>query len=160
MISIIALLSSVVLASLQSARSKARDQSTISGALQLRNAVEIYKTKNGYYPHQAPGVSTGADYYQYYTNPPTTPTFSHPIGGFDLASILVPGYIANIPSTNGQMIGYMSSGSMVKFGCTGNISDYPQYVIVFTLENPTDKFNLLNNSMAGPTPGLYCITVQ
>ena len=49
-ISIIGLLSSVVLASLNSARSKARDTQRIAGIKQIRTALEFYYDKYGYYP--------------------------------------------------------------------------------------------------------------
>ncbi len=49
-ISIIALLSSVVLASLNAARSKARDSERLADARQLRNAVELYRNDSGSYP--------------------------------------------------------------------------------------------------------------
>jgi type II secretion system protein G len=49
-ISIIGLLSSVVLSSLTSARAKARDSSRIASLVQVRNALEIYRTDFGTYP--------------------------------------------------------------------------------------------------------------
>ena len=49
-ISIIGLLSSVVLASLNTARAKSRDARRISDIRQIRNALELYKDSTGYYP--------------------------------------------------------------------------------------------------------------
>ena len=49
-ISIIALLSSVVLASLNAARMKARDSLRISNLRQIRLALELFYDANGYYP--------------------------------------------------------------------------------------------------------------
>ncbi len=49
-IAIIGLLSSVVLASLSSARAKARDAQRLSGIKQMQLALELYYDKNGYYP--------------------------------------------------------------------------------------------------------------
>lgn len=49
-ISIIGMLSSVVLASLNSARAKARDASRIAQLGQMRTALELYYLDNGYYP--------------------------------------------------------------------------------------------------------------
>lgn len=49
-VSIIALLSSVVLASLSAARSKARDAKRISDIRQIRNALELYRNDYGSYP--------------------------------------------------------------------------------------------------------------
>ncbi len=49
-IAIIGLLSSVVLVSLNSARSKGRDSSRIQGLVQVRSALELYRAANGSYP--------------------------------------------------------------------------------------------------------------
>jgi prepilin-type N-terminal cleavage/methylation domain-containing protein len=51
-ISIISLLSSVVLASVASAREKARDAVTVQNIKQLTLAIEQYKDDNGFYPGQ------------------------------------------------------------------------------------------------------------
>lgn len=50
-ISIIGVLSSVVLASLNSARSKARDASRLTALRSIRTALEFYYDKYGYYPY-------------------------------------------------------------------------------------------------------------
>lgn len=50
-ISIIGLLSSVVLAALNSARAKARDNNRKQSIIQLRNALELYRSENGNYPN-------------------------------------------------------------------------------------------------------------
>lgn len=52
-ISIIGLLSSVVLASLNSARAKARDVRRISDVRQIQTALAIYRENHGYYPNCA-----------------------------------------------------------------------------------------------------------
>src|SRR3989344_3863695 len=49
-ISIISLLSSVILASLNSARGKAHDAARRQGLVQMRNALELYRVENGRYP--------------------------------------------------------------------------------------------------------------
>lgn len=49
-IAIIGILSSVVLASLNSARLKARDVKRIQDVRQLKIALELYYTENGFYP--------------------------------------------------------------------------------------------------------------
>ena len=51
-ISIIGLLSSIVIASLQSAKQKAQAASIVEGMNQLKNAFEIYKTDTGHYPNE------------------------------------------------------------------------------------------------------------
>jgi prepilin-type N-terminal cleavage/methylation domain-containing protein len=49
-IAIIGILSSVVLASLNSARSKARDAQRIAGVKEIQKALEMYYNEKGYYP--------------------------------------------------------------------------------------------------------------
>lgn len=56
-ISIISLLSSVVLASLNQARIKARDSQRISQLLEINKAIQLYISDNGY----APGTGGGCD---------------------------------------------------------------------------------------------------
>lgn len=49
-IAIISLLSSIVIGSLNQARAKSRDSKRVQDLVQLRNALELYKSANGYYP--------------------------------------------------------------------------------------------------------------
>lgn len=49
-ISIVALLSSIVIASIGSGRAKARDAKRAGDLIQLRNALELYRQDNGAYP--------------------------------------------------------------------------------------------------------------
>jgi len=54
-ISIISLLSTVVLSSLDNARAKARDIERIQSLVQMRTALESYKADNGFYPIEGDG---------------------------------------------------------------------------------------------------------
>jgi prepilin-type N-terminal cleavage/methylation domain-containing protein len=54
-IAIIGLLASTVLASLSNARAEARDSVRLSQAREIMKALELYRTKNGYYPCSGPG---------------------------------------------------------------------------------------------------------
>jgi len=56
-IAIIGTLSSVVLASLNTAREKARDVQRLSDLRQLQIAMELYHDDNGYYPREATGAN-------------------------------------------------------------------------------------------------------
>lgn len=58
-ISIISLLSSIVLASLNTARSKARDAQRQSDLAQIQNALELYYDKYGYYPSPQGAANDG-----------------------------------------------------------------------------------------------------
>lgn len=60
-IAIIGILSSVVLASLNSARQKARDARRISDAKNIQLALELYADSNGAYPTQAQGIQALVD---------------------------------------------------------------------------------------------------
>ena len=82
-IAIIGLLSSIVLASLNSARAKGRDALRISNVQSLKLALELYYDTNGSYPKQG-STDNGYDM----LSPTATPT---------LISSLTPNYIATIP---------------------------------------------------------------
>jgi type II secretion system protein G len=76
-ISIISLLSSVVLSSLNSARSRARDTQRMANIRSLQTALELYFDANGKYPTSAdlafPGVLTAALTPAYISKIPTDP---------------------------------------------------------------------------------------
>jgi len=57
-ISIIALLSSIVLAALNDARAKARDSRRIQDLKQVQNALELFRADYGKYPYKYTSVST------------------------------------------------------------------------------------------------------
>jgi len=67
-VSIISLLASIILASLRTARQKATDSTFTSLVVQIRNAMELYRSDNGYYPGQEPANGNAA-----IPNPPFTP---------------------------------------------------------------------------------------
>ena len=58
-IAIIGLLSSIVMASLNSARKKARDSRRIADLKQLQIALEMYYSDKGYYPHNGSNTYAG-----------------------------------------------------------------------------------------------------
>ncbi len=64
-ISIIGILSSVVLASLNSARAKARDTKRLSDLREVQKALETYYSDNGKYPY-SPGWRGNCSYYGSY----------------------------------------------------------------------------------------------
>lgn len=76
-VSIIGLLTSVVLASLNSARVKARDARRISDMTQLSRALELYYHANGQYPPSPTGtqvINMAVDLAPYISPIPTDPT--------------------------------------------------------------------------------------
>src|SRR3989344_4702360 len=93
-ISIIGLLSSVILASLNSARAKARDSQRVQSIHQVQTALELYYDDNGFYPLTSSGAITF---------PTTTPLDV-------LTSALTPSYISKIPaSPSGTAYSYFAS---------------------------------------------------
>lgn len=125
-ISIIGLLSSVVLTSINSARIRSRDSERVQSLVQLRNALELYKADNGSYPVtddiETPGVIDGLrncvdirspsgiiddttmDGVGMYYNSVSPETF---------IPNLTPKYIATLPknTVSGMCYGYRSNGS-------------------------------------------------
>lgn len=88
-IAIIGILSSVVLSSLGSARSKARDARRVSELRQLRNAIELYAASTGQYP------ATG-----HYSSRPDTCGYTQFAGqGFDtvFAPLISAGLYSTLP---------------------------------------------------------------
>ena len=114
-IAIIGLLSSVVLASLTTARDKARDASRIAAFNGIRNALELYKTTNGIYPQTfLPGNSPDYNY----TGPlwgEGTCVSCAPYTGTNIIPGLVPKYLPLLPNdpraTNSYEYFYSSDGN-------------------------------------------------
>ncbi len=125
-ISIISLLSSFVLVAVNSARAKSRDAVRYQAAKQIKNALELYYTNNGYYP------LCGADIHCDTT------------GAFTALSMLavVPTYISSIKNDplNTSGYGYYYGRGYIKtgtnsFATTGNATDY---IFGMRLENGSD----------------------
>ena len=87
-IAIIGVLSSVVLASLNSARQKARDAQRVSNLIEIRTALEMYYSDNGSYPNSG-GTTWGRTECSLY---------SDPLAANDVIPGLVPTYISSFPS--------------------------------------------------------------
>lgn len=87
-IAIIGILSSVVLASLNSARQKARDAQRVSNLTEVRTALEMYYSDNGAYPDS--GVATWGR--------TECTLYSDPLAAKDVIPGLVPKYIGSFPS--------------------------------------------------------------
>jgi prepilin-type N-terminal cleavage/methylation domain-containing protein len=88
-ISIIGLLSSVVLASVNAARSKARDASRVQALVQLRNSLELYYSKHGSYP------VTGTSIYQ--SDLDTQNYFNGTNSGNWIPGLVADGVISSLP---------------------------------------------------------------
>ncbi|MBK5215561.1 MAG: prepilin-type N-terminal cleavage/methylation domain-containing protein [Candidatus Pacebacteria bacterium] len=88
-IAIIGILSSVVLASLNTARSKARDTQRTASIKQVQNALEMYYSDNGFYPSSAdvifPGILDTALKPTYISSLPTDPNSTTPYRYYNAA---------------------------------------------------------------------------
>ena len=84
-VAIISLLSSVVMASLRVARSKARDSRRLSDMRQIQIALELYLDDNGQYPTGDSGACNGWD------------SSLDPAGSPAFISLLAPNYINPVP---------------------------------------------------------------
>ena len=100
-IAIIGLLSSVVLASLNTARAKGRDAVRLSELTQLQTAVETYYVDHGYYPQSCAGAWAWGG---------ASSAFSSCVTNYITA--ITPSYIGSLPldpGTNGYGYLYMSN---------------------------------------------------
>ena len=116
-IAIIGLLASVVLISLNSARTKARDTKRKADVAQLQKALELYYDANGQYPQMGWNFSYDG----------TWATLQTALAPFISKLPQDPKQNSTAPYSGGLSYGYYSNGS---YGCTGN-----WYMLVYTLEN-------------------------
>ncbi|HEY0979793.1 MAG TPA: prepilin-type N-terminal cleavage/methylation domain-containing protein [Candidatus Paceibacterota bacterium] len=132
-IAVIGILSSVVLASLNSARVKGRDTKRKSDLHEMRNALELYYSTNGTYP-----VSTNSNWHL--SCEAAWNTSSNP-----LYTALVPTYISrlpvdpvNAPCANGPWSGPGSAASPVQQYNYAYASNGSVYDFLGALENQSD----------------------
>jgi prepilin-type N-terminal cleavage/methylation domain-containing protein len=135
-IAIIGILSSIVLVSLNSARSKARDVKRIAEIKQLMTALELYYDSNGHFPISSGGCGASSPNGSW-CNSVQSLSGGHWIRDNGVANVLSPfmasepidpkqGSSPNWTPLNGGTIFYFASG----YGGSGQ-----WYMIVFGLEN-------------------------
>lgn len=139
-IAIIGILASVVLASLNSAREKARDASRAAQVQEFAKALEIYFLDNGSYPCSQSGCSSSG----------VTNLRNSSGPGAELVS---GGYISTIPEdpVYSSSVSCNGSGSGYCYCSTGGDS----YVLTVNTENDnggSDRCHILH----GPSAGNYC----
>jgi prepilin-type N-terminal cleavage/methylation domain-containing protein len=162
-ISIISLLSTIVLASLNTAREKAKDSATLQNIKQLKLAMELYNNDNGFYPGQDGSLTSCYGEYCAYS----LDSFS------DIENALSP-YLSNIKFINNSFVdigGYDSyylfdieawAGPSGEYSCDGT-ETYTEYVFGFPKYDKAGReINLpfpkdINGSFYGPD--YYCIGV-
>jgi general secretion pathway protein G len=129
-IAIIGVLSSVVLASLNTARMKARDTSRISQLAQIRTALELYYLDNGSYPPSECGHDCNGYRYSYNATSWNT-----------LAGQLAP-YMGQLPvdPVNTGCAPWGANCFSYAYGNVGNSSVAPQYDLTAQLEDPNSAY--------------------
>lgn len=133
-IAIIGMLSSVVLASLNSARTRSRDARRVQDLTQIRNAIELYADTNKHYPNSN-GAWTSFDSPSYSPNPIITPNAAN------LTAALQP-YLSGTP---GDPRNLGADSGYLYFGDNNNYC----ILIYRTVEN-------LNNVSAQLIPATRC----
>lgn len=128
-VAIIGILSSVVLASLNTARAKGRDAKRLSEIHQLQNALELYYNDNGYYPVFCGGSSYSS------------------IPGPGWSTLLSSSYIGSMPIDPSNAVGSYGYYYCVQYKPNGNCSytNVPgvstNYILATRLENSSATSN-------------------
>lgn len=129
-IAIIGLLSSVVLASLNTARSKGADAALVSSMLEIQKAVELYNDANNHYPNTS-GAWTSFDSPTYSPNPIVSPAAAN------LTTALAP-YIHKVTDSQTTVLGgdsgylYFSGGDdycILVYRIPRNMNDFKPSLI-------------------------------
>lgn len=153
-IAIIGILSSVVLASLNSARLKARDAQRLSEVRQLQTALELYYNENGHYPISAGCGGSGT--LSGWCNSIQTKVGDHWIEDNGTENVLAPfiskdpvdpkqgTVVTDLQTDGGSSISYFSAG----YGGPGK-----WYMIVFGLENHSNKIQDQDGVTTCDVPG-------
>lgn len=130
-IAIIGILSSVVLASLSTARAKSRDARRISDLGQIQLALELYFDANSSYPFNGAGLQSWT-------------SASAPVGGVGSTS---PAYIPKVPSdpTVGANYYYCPMAAKGAATCSGTSGTVLSYVLGSNLER-TDNAALTTDA--------------
>ena len=147
-IAIIGILSSIVLASLNSARQKGRDARRVSDLKQLQLALELYYDANpsaGYPAQQAAGA------------PPKDTIFRA-----SLLDVITPNYISNLPDDPGTgLYGYAGGGTTYTLGA---ILEQAGQTAALSNDNDTAQVITINggatdcDDLAGlDTEVVYCV---
>lgn len=153
-ISIIGLLASVVLVSLNSARAKARDTKRKADLKQLTTAFELYYNDKNSYPPGAQAANRS-----YCTNFVAAP--GSPGEGYSLQELMVPTYIAKIPSDpkypNNTYVPY--SQCLVYFADQATTGS-TRYRLYATLENPTAQDLATMNASDSTDAGFMALGIN
>jgi len=157
-ISIIALLSSVIISSIQDARTKARSKALYESARQLVNALELY---NGDHDNTYPGENDGGLYYIYGNG--NTDYFTKDYNGdTNLDELLSPYFNLNSITDNLKLPYdefYYYPTTRSEEWCEGEKGKPHRYIIAYTRADPND--NYIPNYVYNDTPysSYSCISI-
>ena len=144
-VAIIGVLASVVLASLNGARSRARDSQRITSLRNLQTALELYHVDNGSYPTKNPDAACSSSW--------------------SALSSLVEDYISELPvdpinrnNVDGKNFcyNYVSSSSPSGWYCDGRRRTDYEYAFVFSLESENTTIPQIT-SLGNPDYFTHCI---
>ena len=130
-IAIIGILASIVVASLNSARMKARDTRRIADLRQIQIALELYYDANGYYPPLGCGWDCNGYRYSYNDNSWNA-----------LATALAP-YISSLPKdplNSGGCPPWNANCFTYAYGNVGRNTQRVQYDLTAQLEDPNSQY--------------------
>ena len=149
-VSIIAILSTVVLASLNSARDKAQSNKLQQETVQIRNALELYKNEYGTYP----GVN--GDYYYGWASGDghsMNTAFPNLARFINLSSMLIgqTGIFTYLPPNSNHFYG----SGYLNHNCGGVVPPQGSYMLIFA--PPASPLNLEFYGWDGVTTNSYCL---
>lgn len=151
-IAIIGLLSSVVTASLSTARGKAQNTKTVSGVLSYKNALELYYVDNGHYPQTTVDEKFclgGSDCVLAGVTKNNSPELYNPI---DPAVGLSP-YFPGFPAVNDAVVKISNSEYKGAFySCNNDVCDKPN---IYWAENGTTCSRGVMDSTDGTN--VFCV---
>lgn len=156
MISIIAFLSSVVLASLNSAREKAQATEYRQSVQQFIIALELYKNTNDQYPGEEIAKAYPSGYkFQYFSDNTSSSYTVEPTNAtFNLSTALAP-YIKTLPKPykSGISFEYRQAGPVggptTIYRCAGDTS-IPPFVILTSSTLGFEDWRTMEYGMGGP----------
>ncbi len=134
-IAIIGILSSVVLASVNSARMKARDAKRIADLKQIQTALEFYYDANGYYPPSQCGWDCNGYNYSYDSS------------SWDAFGTALAPYIRTLPKdpTNSNCAPWNANCYAYTYGNVGRNTQRAQYDLTAQMEDPNSKYRCSAN---------------
>lgn len=147
-IAIIGLLSSVVLASLNTARAKARDAARISDIRQIQTAIQEYVTDVGHYPN-AEGTWTSFDSVRYSPHPIYNPNAAN------LSAALAP-YIQGVHDS--LKLPASDAGYLYTSNGTAAVAPTAYCILIYKTPENMDDFpsNMINMSRCGTIANGAC----